>query len=218
MDGPQRVATGLHLHPKCPNTETQMTFKTTAAKDPGAITHISLLPRQGHEARGLGVGWGGTVTLTRKSQSWWGAVGHHYQSTETRSHKTKISTLPLNIKNNTKQGQGLCDLNKQEVHSRACQAAIHMLSRGGPSCSRPWRNTDSESRKSTVNLAKATKSQLKPYSAIYQAPCTSLSLSFSTGAQRWEESLLTEVFRGIGRPGGLSTWLGLHTYKLEGWL
>jgi hypothetical protein len=50
---------------------------------------------------------GGTVTLIGKSQSWWGAMECHYQSTETRSQKTKISTLPLNIKNNTKQGQGL---------------------------------------------------------------------------------------------------------------
>lgn len=67
-----------------------------------------------------------------------------------------------------------------------------------------------------MNLAKATKSQLKPYSATYHAPCTSLSLSFPAGAQRREESLLTEVFRGMERSGALGTWLGLHTYKLEG--
>lgn len=135
MEGPQRVTTGLHLYlhmAKHRNTK-ELKIKTTKTLELlyTSVPHLGrgMKLRAGGGGREEGC-MGGTVILIQKSQSWWGAVECHYQSTETRSRKTKISTLPLNIKNNTTQGQGLRELNKQEVHSRACQAAIHTLSLG----------------------------------------------------------------------------------------
>lgn len=116
------------------------------------------------------------MNLIPKSRSWVGVGWRgaeqrecHYQSTETRSHKTEISTSPLHIKNNSKQGQRLCDLHKEEActHTEPARLRSACSPQGGPSCSRPWGNTDSEPRKSAVNLAKPAKSKLKPHSATY---------------------------------------------------
>lgn len=132
----------------------------------------------------------------------------HYQSTETRSHKTKISVLPLNIKNNAKQGQALRDLNKQEVHTRACQAVSHTFSLG-------WSFLFKALGKQTQNLGKVLRTWPKPPSpnsnlTLPQASPLHLTVPqfphYSTKVGR------SPCFLFRGRSGALCTWPGLHTW------